>query len=244
MCARTGTVVKQVGQHLVVFKLKCKSWSCPECSRMRRRVLIREGQQGKPNRFITLTVNPAWFDGPEDRAARLAKAWRLTVAAFRHRWPGREAEYLCVFEATQKGEPHLHIMWRGGWMPQAWLSKQMEKRMGAPVVDVRWVHNEQQVNEYVTKYISKRNIKFGNCKRYWRSKNYLAKSPRLVRKERNAGARFYRTSKHIIDYFAACLELGGVFVWPREDLFEFDLPEWKRWPPWFWPEDGNLVQAA
>lgn len=211
---------------------------------MRRRLLIGEGKAGKPNRFITLTVNPNWFTSPEDRAARLAKAWRLTVAAYRHEFPHRECEYLCVFEATERGEPHLHIIFRGGWIDQKWLSAQMLKRMGAPIVDVRTVKSAQQVNEYVTKYISKRSIKFGTCKRYWRSAKYLAQSPRKLRQQRNAGCRFYRSHKHLDVYFEACLRFGEPITFPRPDIFEFDLPNWRNWPPWFWPEEGDLVELT
>lgn len=209
---------------------------------MRRRALVREGQQGQPNRFVTLTVNPAWFDSPEERAAQLAKAWRLVVAAYRHRWPNRECEYMCVFEATQRGEPHLHILWRGGWIDQEWLSDQMRERMGAPVVDVRRVIDQQRVNEYVTKYISKRNIKFGTCKRYWRSKAYLAKSPRQARRERNAGSIFYRTRRHIDYYLAAAIKACGIVHIPRPGRMEFELPAGITHPPWFFEPEGDLVK--
>lgn len=243
MCTRSGTIVKQTGQHIVVFAMKCKSWTCPECSKLRRWALIREAKMGHPNKFITLTVNPFWFDDEKDRASELAKAWRLIVAAYRHKWPNRECEYLAVFEATQRGEPHLHIMFRGGWVDQKWLSAQMRARMGAPVVDVRVVKGPQQVSEYVTKYISKRNVRFGTCKRYWRSKKYLAKSPRQLRREKNAGSIFYRSQKHITDYFAACIRVASVVHVPREGMFEFDLPLARSHPPWFFQPEGDLVQV-
>ena len=243
MCTRIGTVVKQNAQDVGVFKLRCKSWSCPDCSRMRRRTLIREVKDGRPNRFITLTVNPNWFDSPEDRAARLAKAWRLVVAAYRHKFPTREAEYTAIFEATAKGEPHLHIAWRGGFVPQAWLAAQMRKRMGAPVVDVRKIHRANKVAEYVTKYISKRAIKFGTCKRYWRSKRYLAVSPRQSRRERNAGCRFYRSERHIVSYMRFVLSMGFTIHIERPDAFSFRLSTGMSSPPCWFEDEGALVEV-
>lgn len=242
MCSRTTTIIKQEGQRCIVFKGKCKSWSCEECSKLRRRALIKEAKDGKPNRFVTLTVNPNWFDGPEDRAARLAKAWRLTVAAYRHRWPTRKLEYLAVFEATKLGEPHLHIVVRGDFISQKWLSGQMKKRMGAPIVDVRQIKKQSDVVKYITKYISKRNIKFGTCKRYWRSGGYLAVSPRQERQKRNAGAVFYVLNKHYLRYAEILLEQRYLLAFVSPEKYEFDLPVGKEAPPCFWREDGWEVK--
>jgi len=240
MCTKSGVIVKLDGLHVVAFPIQCNSWNCPDCAKQRRRKLINEALKGNPTRFITLTVNPAWFDGPDDRAAKLAKAWRLVVAAYRHRWPGRESEYLAVFEATQKGEPHLHIVWRGAWMPQKWLSHQMEKRMGAPVVDVRRIRDKKKVPEYVTKYISKRSIKFGNCKRYWRSAKYLKISPNKERKERNKGCYFFRSKRHYTYYLEWVIRLGWTVTVNSFGRFTFDLPEDRTHPPWWFLEEGTL----
>lgn len=241
MCSRTTTILKQEGSRVTVFKGKCKSWSCPDCAPHRRRALIREAKEGKPNRFLTLTVNPNWFNSPEERAMRLSKAWRLTVAAYRHRWPNRKLEYLAVFEATAKGEPHLHLVVRGDFISQKWLSAQMKQRMGAPIVDVRKVQDEKQVVSYITKYISKRAIKFGTAKRYWRSAGYLAVSPRKRRRERNAGCIFYTMTRHIIRYAGDLLAKGYKLGFMRPDAFFFDLPEGRDSPPGFWLEDGWLI---
>lgn len=240
MCTRCGVVVKQVGLHVEVFPIRCKSWTCPDCSKLRRFQLIREATAGKPNRFITITVNPNWFGSPDERAAALAKAWRLTVAAFRHRWPTQEAEYLAVFEATKQGEPHLHIVWRGGFVPQKWLSAQMDKRMGAPVVDVRAVRSVKKVTEYVSKYISKNAVTFGNCKRYWRSKKYLKISPSKAKQERNKGAIYYRSTRHWMLYLEWVLDLGWSITFPRAGMAQFEMPEGWLAPPCFLSTDGTV----
>lgn len=240
MCTKSGVIVKLDGQHVVAFPITCNSWSCPDCSKLRRKRLIGEALKGQPNRFITLTVNPNWFDDPEDRARRLAKAWRLVVAAFRHRWPGREAEYLAVFEATKRGEPHLHIVWRGAFMPQKWLSKQMAKRMGAPIVDVRRIRDKRKVAEYCFKYISKRPVRFGTLKRYWRSKHYLARSRTAEKRERNKGCYFFRSKKHWTYYAEWVMSLGWPVSFAGGGRFEFDLPEGHTFPPWWFLPEGTL----
>ena len=242
MCHKSTTIVKQVGNRCIVFKGRCKSWTCPECAPLRRRALIREAREGRPNRFITLTVNPSWFNSPEERAAKLAKAWRLTVAAYRHRWPNRELQYLAVFEATKLGEPHLHIVARGDFIAHKWLSAQMKKRMGAPIVDVRFIKKQADVVRYVTKYISKRSIRFGTCKRYWRSAGYLKVSPSKARKLRNAGAIFFIGRRHFLRYAELLLARAINLLFTRPDCYEFDLPAGAQAPPEFWPEDGWPVK--
>lgn len=206
--------------------------------------MISVARSGSPNRFITLTVNPNWFNSPADRAARLSKAWRLTVAAFRHRWPAVESEYLAVFEATALGEPHLHIVWRGGYIPQAWLAGQLRKRMGAPIVDVRRVRGRDQVSRYVAKYISKRSIKFGSCKRYWMSAKYVAASPSAARRAMRGGAvygQWRSTLRNLIDLIWAA---GLSFTLYGHELLEFQLPQGVHHPPGFWNVGGELIAVT
>jgi len=232
MCHKIGTIVKVKAENLTALRLRCKSWNCPDCSKMRRKKLIAEAMEGKPTRFITLTVNPNWFDSPEDRAARLVKAWRLVRRRFLALKSNNKLEFLAVFELTKKGEPHLHIVARGSFIPQKWLSKQMQKEMGAPIVDVRSVKGSKEVAKYVSKYISKRNIKIGSLKRYWRSIKYLEKSGAQKRRERNAGATFYILDCHYWSYVKElqkqCVELKRI-----GDEFSSGLwPEARGAPPW------------
>jgi len=202
MCHRIGTIVKHQGEKITAIRLRCKSWTCPDCSKMRRSKLIAEALEGKPQRFITLTVNPNWFDSPEDRARRLVQAWRRVRRRFLEAAAGRVLEFLAVFELTKNGEPHLHIVARGSFIPQRWLSAQMNAEIGAPIVDIRAVKGAKEVAKYVSKYISKRNVKIGSLKRYWRSIKYLEKSAAQKRRERNAGATFYILDCHYWQYVA------------------------------------------
>lgn len=196
MCSRIGTIVKQQGCIVTAMKLSCRSWGCPDCCKGRRFKLVSEAQEGKPERFITLSVNPHWFNSPEERAEKLVTAWREIRRRFLRLRKGNSCEFLAVFELTKLGEPHLHIMQRGTYMRQSWISAQMKELIGAPVVDIRAVRGKKEVAKYVTKYISKRNIKIGTLKRYWRSMRYLKVSRAELRRIRNAGAVFYQLDCH------------------------------------------------
>lgn len=232
MCHKIGTIVKHKAGKLTIIRLRCKSWNCPDCCKLRRRKLVAEAQEGKPDRFITLTVNPNWFSSPEERAARLVQAWRLIRRRFLKLRPSNRLEFMAVFELTKAGEPHLHIMARGSFVPQKWLSKQMEKEMGAPIVDVRSVKGSREVAKYVSKYISKRNIKIGNLKRYWRSIKYLEKSAAAKRRERNAGAAFYILDCHYWAYIKNLQDKGHGLSKIGDEFSCCDWPEARGAPPW------------
>jgi hypothetical protein len=109
---------------------------------------------------------------PADRARKLARAWRVVVARARRQLKLSRIEYLAVFEATKRGEPHLHILVRSGFIPQRWLSAQMRDLVGSPVVDIRLVRSARQAAAYVSKYIGKAPHRFATCKRYWKTRGW------------------------------------------------------------------------
>jgi len=232
MCHKIGTIVKHQGGTVTALRLRCKSWNCADCSKMRRSKLIAEAMEGKPDRFITLTVNPNWYDSPEDRARRLVAAWRRVRRRYLEISGNRTLEFLAVFELTKRGEPHLHIVARGSFISQKWLSDQMKAEMGAPVVDVRSVKGSREVAKYVSKYISKRNIRIGTLKRYWRSIKYLAQSAAAKRRERNKGATFYILDCHYWAYVkklqSMCLRLTLI----GNEFTKAEYPEALGVPPW------------
>lgn len=80
--------------------------------------------------------------------------------------------YLAVFEATEQGWPHLHIIARVPWMDQKWLSAQMADLMSSPVCWIKRVGQDGRIVNYITKYVGKGSEKFGTLKRYWTSRNW------------------------------------------------------------------------
>lgn len=193
------SLVKRKGNIGHVIPLRCRSWGCTTCAPRRRARLIHEAKAGEPNRFVTLTVNPHWFSGPEERALELAKAWRAYVRWYRKKYTALKLEYLCVMELTKLGEPHLHILCRSGWIDFKELSKFLADRMGAPHVYIEAIQRKTAVAQYVAKYISKRNIKLGTCKRYWRSSNYLRESNRARARRMRGGATYTVVSWSAVD---------------------------------------------
>jgi hypothetical protein len=109
---------------------------------------------------------------PEDAAKRLVEAWRAVVKAAKRVNPRAQPQYLAVFEATASGWPHLHILYRGPWISQKWLSKRMAKLTDSPVCWIEKVGSKSRCAKYVAKYTAKGPGRFGTLKRYWTSGSY------------------------------------------------------------------------
>lgn len=169
----TNSILASYPPGIKINPLKCKRWTCPECKHSRSSRLRHEAHRGLPNTFLTLTVNPKWGVSKDHRARSLKEAWTRIHRKAKKEQHKEELEYLCVFEVTKAGEPHLHVLCRSSWIDQKWLSDQMKAEMDAPIVDIRRVNNPKKAATYVAKYVSKQPEKFPGTKRYWRSLHYF-----------------------------------------------------------------------
>ncbi len=155
-----------------IVTLRCKSWGCDLCQPQRKKQLVALIKSGKPNTFITLTVNPETGTSPASRARALARAWPRLVKAAKRKYGYKTIPYVCVFEATENGEPHLHILCRVKWIDQHWMSRQMAEYIKAPICDIRRVRSADQAAYYISKYVGKEPGHFKSSKRYWRTQDY------------------------------------------------------------------------
>jgi len=191
------SLVKQMPGERHGKPLRCRSWGCDECSPIRRRQLMAKAAAGNPVRFVTITVNPRVGDSPASRLRILSHAWRTIIKRARRRWPGKSIDYLAVVEATKLGEPHLHILVRGPYMPQKWLSACMDEIAESPIVDIRKIRSVREVVSYVAKYITKAPAQFDGSKRYWCTQTW--EGPRVRREEQAAGPLFpWEVAQHDI----------------------------------------------
>ena len=166
------TLVKSFSTHLTAEPLKCRRWSCDYCQPYRASDLRRQARDGKPDTFLTLTVNPMVGKDPDHRARTLVRAWRLIRLRAIRKYKYKSIPFIAVFEATKAGEPHLHILCRVPWIDQRWLSRQMAELMSAPICDIRRIKHVGQLANYVAKYVGKDPQAFKRCKRYWASHDY------------------------------------------------------------------------
>lgn len=172
-CTRLSwTLVKQTGKKISFSRLKCKCWNCEVCGPMRQKQLQFKGREGKPNKFLTLTVRAGNDDDQAAQARSLVQAWRTIRRRARKEFHTGRIEFLAVFENTQFGAPHLHILCRMQFVPQAWISRQMRALLDSPICDIRRVRSRKQAAWYVSKYVSKAPTRWKGCKRYWRSMSW------------------------------------------------------------------------
>ena len=191
--------------------------------------MIELAKSGKPDTFITLTVAPATGVDRAARARALAAALPKMIKAACKEYGYKAIPYLCVFEATKKGEPHLHILARVKWIDQRWLSKTMQRLIQAPIVDIRRIKSVKQTAKYIAKYIGKEPHRFETCKRYWRTKSWeLVKYiPDTIEGDWSETWTYYAWSKEVMQGMYEFLgfrfeDAGGMAVGRQSK------PEWKR----------------
>lgn len=227
---------------LRAITLFCRSWLCSDCLPRRLAALKREALSGNPTTFMTLTVNPQRGESVEIRARELSDALKILVKRARRKWTKSPLEYFAVFEETKKGEPHLHLVMRAPYIPQAWLSNTMAELIGAPIVDIRKVGSARGVAKYVAKYVAKGPRGFGALKRYWSSRGYSL----TVKPERKSKSEFdphWTVEKRSLWQLAARYgAIGYSITWDGDRGFEAILLAGHRlsWPYWLDPKRGEL----
>lgn len=165
-------LVKTGDGFIDVKPLPCNRWSCDYCAPRRRFQLVALATSGEPNKILTLTVNPARGQSANNRRDMLHDAWKRLVKRIlrKHKW--KTLPYMAFLERTKAGEPHLHILLRCPFISQRWLSEQMRKMIGAPIVWIERINSTSHAVRYVTKYVSKAPAQFGKGKRYWVSRGW------------------------------------------------------------------------
>jgi len=104
-------------------------------------------------RFMSLTSSP---DSPDD----FHKSFRKLVKRCRRAF--KKFEYVGVREYTKTGLVHAHLIYRGTYIPQEWLSKVWNELHNAPIVFIQKVNYAgYRLGAYLIKYLGKTST------RYW-----------------------------------------------------------------------------
>jgi len=156
-----------------IIAIPCRRWGCRWCGQRKAFQLACKCELAKPERFITLTIDPKrWespreaYDGTRRKLSDFAKEIRKIRGGF---------EYLRVLEVTKAGWPHYHFLAKCPYIPQATLSKIWASLTGAVIVDVRRVENQKNVFRYVLKYLCKQTYIPWTSRRVSWSRNFFPK---------------------------------------------------------------------
>ncbi|MBA7544644.1 hypothetical protein ES705_37005 [subsurface metagenome] len=155
-CMRSSIVGQNKERtHVINIPMPCKSWDCPRCGPRKRAAWIERLTAGKPEREITLTCPAGKFASPHLAAQAMKVAWRKLVARIRMQWG--PLEYALVFELTKNGTPHMHILSRGGYIAQKWISAQWDALGIGPIVYIQSVKGAKLHSAHACKYLAKSN---------------------------------------------------------------------------------------
>lgn len=144
----------------IILPMRCHKWSCPYCATIRRTHLLSQIRRGHPERHIVLTIrpNPAWT---LDRLCQWLRArFRLLVQAIRRKYG--TFEYIAILELHKSGVPHLHVLARGSYIPQKWLSLRWQKLTGAWQVHIKAVTRTRRAANELAKYLAKTAVAFND----------------------------------------------------------------------------------
>lgn len=103
-------------------------------------------EKGGNLRFLTLTSSPS---SPLD----IQRSWRRLYMRLKRR--GLICGYVKVTERTKSGLLHLHILFRGSFLEQVWLSRLWKEIHGAEIVDIRKAFGKHGAAGYLAKYMAK-----------------------------------------------------------------------------------------
>jgi len=140
-------------QRRVFLQLRCKQWDCPHCGPRRIAHLTAKCVEAKPNKFVTLTVNNSLYVTPREAYDKTRRHVTTLTRTIRHELG--EWEYLRVLEVTKKGWPHYHMIARGPFVDQQWLSAKWQLLTGAKIVDIRRIKKQVDAARYIMKYLYK-----------------------------------------------------------------------------------------
>jgi hypothetical protein len=105
--------------------------------------------------FLTLTLDPSKLTKLKDKKEAV-RHLRVCFNKFREylkRLYGVAPSYICVLEFTQKGVPHLHILF-DRYIPQKWISSTWDQLGGGRIVFIKQV-TVANVSRYLSKYLTK-----------------------------------------------------------------------------------------
>lgn len=235
MCGK-GTLagIAPDGKSAIIIPMTCKSWDCPKCQPVKTAQWIEVAEAGKPERFITLTCDPGRFEDAIDAAETMNKQYAKLVEKIRKKYG--TFEYIKVWELHKSGFPHLHILARGTFISQKWLSETWSNLGIGEIVDIRKIRSKVQTTKYVMKYMGKT---IGKLAAMWTNFRIITKSlgwlPESFKRERTTGTDGYEWRRLQAPYWMVLADLGACFAteisfnrfsWRAEvGLQNFEIPK-------------------
>ena len=199
---------RQESEHLSSFDTRQESAHlssldtvCVTSARKRKRAfhrimsgLHRDGRY----RFLTLTSSP---ESPLD----IQRSWRKFTMRLQRRGLLKDG-YIRVTEYTHQGRPHYHIIFRGSYIEQRWLSHIWAIVHEAPIVYISDVRSKRGISGYLAKYMAKDNQGRLSWSMAWLYKGFVKAWYDLKR----IGRELNLPRGQVLQYWQTCCRLGKI----------------------------------
>lgn len=190
MCGR-GTLIDDSEDRIALKEPWCDTWDCDDCGPNRLKRCRGEVAAGRPNKFLTLPVDPSRFADPWAARLALGTAFPRLIRKL-ERIMGFNIPYWVGCERTpSNGYPHLHVALRCKYLPQKLIKKIWDELGMGYIVDIRKVWSVGGIMHYFTKYMGKGLARYIShkggvrhvSKRYWKSRNWILPDTKKEKKE-------------------------------------------------------------
>jgi len=156
-CGRFSIKGKDPKTNRTVFRrINCGSWTCCYCGprkAKRARRAIRAWAESLGLRyFLTLTLDPSKLRDWENAVSYLRQVFNKFREYLRRHFRV-VPNFICILEQTERGLPHLHILF-DRYIEQRWISKTWDRLGGGRIVFIKQV-TVRNVARYLSKYLTK-----------------------------------------------------------------------------------------
>lgn len=123
--------------------------------------------------MLTLTERPDPNRTREKQAQDQTEALKKFLARLRRHLNVKSIPYCWHREAHQNGTSHLHVLMRIETVPtKTWTSNNWKDLTGSFKIQWDPITSQGGIASYVTKHTAKPPAKFGNCKRYFATRDW------------------------------------------------------------------------
>lgn len=138
---------------LIITPTRCHRWDCPHCAPVRKAEVMARARAGRPERIIVLTLRPMPSKNLSARIDYIRLMWRRLLQRIRRQYG--PIEWMAALELQKNGTPHLHILQRGPYISQRWLSAAWMHLTGSFRVHISKIDHERGAIDECTKYLTK-----------------------------------------------------------------------------------------
>lgn len=215
-----------------LFATCCKRWGCAYCARRRIQQLACQTAAAAPNRLLTLTLDPKFFENPKDCWQKTAPKVSELIRKLRVRFG--DVEYLRVTELHKSGWPHYHLLVRSKYLPFEVVRNLWSELTGGTRVNLEAVTKTFSAYWYLTKYLAKMHNKGWTDRHVSTSRNFFPKTAKT--KPTVPGLVFESIDpvhpyRFLVDhhYGQALLALGPChwLVWSYPGLYPEQVANWE-----------------